>query len=263
MIVFATLLQAIAEDLFGFCYDRTIFFAEYMLSTAEIIVLGIAFLIATFFRREKALYSDIKDESALYNCAMFIGVTYLLVTLIYTVYQYLCGSIDRQMIISISIYLFVELLAIFYLIVERKLLKKGRFIPYYSMVVAVTVPIISCSMVACSVYTPISLIRALKKSNNIYDTVNNIANKAMSDATTAPANIDSLIQEMNDNDRINVSEGDIKYTKIDEKKFSLSWKVELDPESLKDKRRLEKHYDGIFHNYASGRCSLEFSVPNQ
>jgi hypothetical protein len=262
MTTLAFLLFAISEDWLN--SQEVISITEYLSLTSSITVMGIAFLIATFFRKEKALYADIREESALYNCTMFVAVMTMITTTTFMVAQYLCSKNDSQTLANLTILLFVELTSIFYLVMERKLLKEGRFSPYYSMVIALVVSSIICSIAACCVYTPIGLVRKIQKDEKIAQTVRTLSREILNSSKTIPENIDTIIQKMSSVDQTNISEGDIKYTRINDKKFSLSWNVQSNPESLKNKKRLAKKYEtkknNTFRNYESGRCSCEYPL---
>jgi heme exporter protein D len=271
MVMLTILLNVIADDWFNI-YDKSSI-TEYLSYACSITVLGIAFLAAASLRKEKALYIDIREESSLYNCAVFVAVMTSLIALIFVVNQYICEKDEVRNIAQDLIFLFTGVTSIFYLIMERKLLKEGRLVPYYSIVLAIVVPSIICSWVTCSVHTPIALIRKLQKDKKIFSTVNSIRSNIFgyakttaenADAQTTPENIDAIIQDMSDIDKANIIQGDIKYTKIDNQKFSLSWKVESDPESLKHKKKLAHEYQkestSIFNNYVNGRCSDETSL---
>jgi hypothetical protein len=153
------------------------------------------------------------------------------------------------------------LLASLYLFLERKLLKQGLFIPYYSFVGSIVLTAITCSLTAYFVYTPPGLVKLLEKDKRTFESIIEVSH-AISEKKRPPLenseDIKAIIQKQNVTIRQNIQNAEMKYMKLGDGKFSLSWKTNVDLDYLKKKKRLYRMYGYIFYNYEAGRCSMTY-----
>ncbi|MDR2681461.1 MAG: hypothetical protein LBB29_00200, partial [Holosporaceae bacterium] len=99
MVSLLLLLYMITCDVFGLhCEYMT---TDYVLFGVTATVLGIAFLIAIFLRRKKAMYSDILEESLLYNGCLSGNIVSALFMIIRMIYLYFSGADKLEILGSV------------------------------------------------------------------------------------------------------------------------------------------------------------------
>ncbi|MDR3179859.1 MAG: hypothetical protein LBT70_03080 [Holosporaceae bacterium] len=236
---------------------------DYILYTVISVVTGIAFLIATFLRKKKALYADILEESVLYNISLLTSIAGVLAAVIYAIYLYFSEA-DKLQILNSSFGLIGMLSITSYLLMERKLLKAGRFVSYYLIIFMAVNLSVGGILGVVHKYAPLNVIKTLQKDKNIRNTVLKIVQNIQAKAAI-PTDIPDILAAISKTDnqiKENISSGDIKYQKISDKKFSLSWKLYTDVNLAKNSKKLLQEYGYIINSPqdTSGRCLEEFSL---
>ncbi|MDR2794898.1 MAG: hypothetical protein LBB12_03915 [Holosporaceae bacterium] len=222
---------------------------DYILYTATSVVMGIAFLVAAFLRKTKVLYADILKESVLYNISLLGSICGILVAIIYTIYLYFSEA-DQLQILNSNFGLIGMFFIISYLLMERKLLNAGQFTTYYWIISIFIILSVGGVLGAVHRYAPLSAIRTLQKDKNIRDTVMKIV-KNIRTGATVPTDLTNILKTISKSDnqaKKNIAIGNIKYKKINDEKFSLSWKLYTNFNLAKNSKRLNREYGYIINS---------------
>jgi hypothetical protein len=237
--MFCSILCLVVEDVFGcayraYCIYHGVLIGDYWSGLAYMICCVAVFILCEFLPNEHS-----ENKNKLTWLPLFALFAFSTVNISNILHKCFLGDAKQEdkYVLLINIFSIIAYIAWIYL--ERSELRAKNKKLYYSIISAALTAVISIGGYISNSRMPIKVIRSLHRDSQMQTEVRSLQ-AMLSNFDVVYKDTEEVIKNVGAFQSNLLKSGVIKYKKITDKEFSLSWNLETDFESIKENSRLRK-----------------------